>query len=74
MNLPNKLTVLRVLMIPFFVVFMLTDIGGSHGKYISLALFALASLTERLPGNTTWLPISGSLWIPWQISFWSARP
>lgn len=51
MNLPNKLTVLRVLMIPFFVVFMLTDIGGSYGKYISLALFALASLTDLLDGK-----------------------
>ena len=51
MNLPNKLTVLRVLMFPFFVVFMLTDIGGSHGKYISLALFALASLTDLLDGK-----------------------
>ena len=51
MNLPNKLTVLRVLMIPFFVVFMLTDIGGSCGKYISLALFALASLTDLLDGK-----------------------
>ena len=29
MNLPNKLTVLRVIMIPFFVVFMLTDLGDS---------------------------------------------
>ena len=29
MNLPNKLTILRVIMIPFFVFFMLTDVGGS---------------------------------------------
>ena len=29
MNLPNKLTILRVLMIPFFVVFMLWDITGA---------------------------------------------
>ena len=28
MNLPNKLTVLRVLMVPFFVLFMLTDLGA----------------------------------------------
>ena len=28
MNLPNKLTVLRMIMVPFFVLFMLTDIGG----------------------------------------------
>ena len=51
MNLPNKLTVLRVLMIPFFVVFMLTDAGGAYGKYISLALFILASLTDLLDGK-----------------------
>lgn len=35
MNLPNKLTILRVILIPFFVVFMLFDIteqqiSGSH--------------------------------------------
>lgn len=51
MNLPNKLTIIRVLMIPFFVVFMLTDIGGSAGKYIALALFILASLTDLLDGK-----------------------
>ena len=28
MNLPNKLTMLRVLAVPVFVVFMLTDLGG----------------------------------------------
>ena len=39
MNLPNKLTVLRVLMVPFFVLFMLTDLGGvatngSHWRFL----------------------------------------
>ena len=29
MNLPNKLTVLRVIMVPFFVFFMLTGVGGA---------------------------------------------
>ena len=33
MNLPNKLTTLRVLMIPFFVVFMLTDLGVAYSKH-----------------------------------------
>ena len=51
MNLPNKLTLLRVFMIPFFVVFMLTDLGGSYGKYIALAIFIAASLTDMLDGT-----------------------
>ena len=51
MNLPNKLTVLRMIMIPFFVVFMLTDLGGDYGKYIALAIFVVASLTDLLDGK-----------------------
>jgi len=51
MNLPNKLTVLRVIMIPFFVVFMLTNLGGAYGKYISLAIFVVASMTDWLDGH-----------------------
>lgn len=51
MNLPNKLTVLRVLMIPFFVVFMLTDFVGSTSKWIALAIFCIASLTDLLDGK-----------------------
>ena len=51
MNLPNKLTTLRVIMIPFFVFFMLTDAGGSANKWIALALFVIASLTDFLDGK-----------------------
>ena len=40
MNLPNKLTVLRIIMVPFFVFFMLTDVGGAANKWIALAIFA----------------------------------
>ena len=53
MNLPNKLTILRVIMIPFFVFFMLvnlTDYIGSAGKYIALAIFVVASFTDFLDG------------------------
>lgn len=50
MNLPNKLTILRVIMIPFFLIFMLTDFMGANGKYIALALFAIASFTDFLDG------------------------
>lgn len=51
MNLPNKLTVLRVLMVPFFVLFMLTDICGAANKWIALAIFCVASLTDMLDGK-----------------------
>lgn len=51
MNLPNKLTVLRIIMVPFFVLFMLTDIGGTANKWISLVLFCVASLTDLLDGK-----------------------
>ena len=51
MNLPNKLTTLRVLMIPFFVVFMLTDLGGAYSKYIAVGIFIVASLTDLLDGK-----------------------
>ena len=51
MNLPNKLTVLRVIMIPFFVLFMLVDITGAADKWIAVALFVAASLTDFLDGH-----------------------
>lgn len=51
MNLPNKLTIARVIMIPFFVAFMLTGWGGSASKWISLAIFVIASLTDLLDGH-----------------------
>ena len=50
MNLPNKLTILRMIMIIPFVVFMLVPIGGT-GKWIALALFVIASLTDLLDGK-----------------------
>ncbi len=51
MNLPNKLTVLRIIMVPFFVFFMLTDVGGAANKWIALILFCIASLTDLLDGK-----------------------
>ena len=49
MNTPNKLTILRMIMIPFFVFFMLADMGNA-GKYTALVLFIAASLTDTLDG------------------------
>ncbi len=49
MNLPNKITMLRVIMIPFFAFFMLTDVVEGS-KYIAVAIFIVASLTDTLDG------------------------
>lgn len=51
MNLPNKLTILRVIMIPFFVFFMLAPYFEGYGNYIAVVLFILASLTDMLDGK-----------------------
>ena len=52
MNLPNKLTLLRVIMIPFFVVCLLWE-GGDNPifRYAAAALFLIASFTDMLDGK-----------------------
>ncbi|MCX4323733.1 MAG: CDP-diacylglycerol--glycerol-3-phosphate 3-phosphatidyltransferase [Lachnospiraceae bacterium] len=50
MNLPNKLTIFRVILIPFFVVLLLFDITA-FDKWIALAIFIIASLTDFLDGH-----------------------
>ncbi len=50
MNLPNKLTIYRVILIPFFIIFLLIPIT-SYDKWIALAIFIVASLTDLLDGK-----------------------
>ncbi|MDO4189075.1 MAG: CDP-diacylglycerol--glycerol-3-phosphate 3-phosphatidyltransferase [Lachnospiraceae bacterium] len=50
MNLPNKLTVLRVILVPVFVVFLMCNITG-YDKWIALVIFIIASLTDLLDGK-----------------------
>ena len=50
MNTPNKLTVARMILVPFFVVFILTGWGGESNRYICLAIFVAASITDWLDG------------------------
>ncbi len=50
MNTPNKLTVARMIMVPFLVVFLLTGWGGEANRYISLLIFVAASITDWLDG------------------------
>ena len=63
MNLPNKLTILRVFMIPFFVIFMLLSVSGmdieeasvsvssfTTYRITAVAIFCIASFTDFLDG------------------------
>ena len=50
MNTPNKLTVGRMILVPFLVVFMLTGWGGEYNRYISFVIFAAASITDWFDG------------------------
>ena len=51
MNLPNKLTCLRMVLIIPFVIFMLAGAGEGIYKWIALAIFIIASLTDMLDGQ-----------------------
>ncbi|MBP3488079.1 MAG: CDP-diacylglycerol--glycerol-3-phosphate 3-phosphatidyltransferase [Roseburia sp.] len=51
MNLPNKLTIMRVILIPFFVFFLLAPYFEGYGNYIAVAIFIVASLTDLLDGK-----------------------
>ena len=50
MNLPNKLTTGRMVLVPFLVIFMLTGWGGPANRWISLVIFCAASITDWLDG------------------------
>ncbi|MGN0414343.1 MAG: CDP-diacylglycerol--glycerol-3-phosphate 3-phosphatidyltransferase [Agathobacter sp.] len=51
MNLPNKLTLFRVILIPFFVFFLLAPYFPGYGNYIAVVIFIIASLTDFLDGK-----------------------
>lgn len=49
MNLPNKLTVARIIATPIFMLTMLLDFKGHY--FVALVIFILASLTDLLDGK-----------------------
>lgn len=49
MNLPNQLTMLRMIMIPVFIAFYYIPFAGHY--FVSLLIFALASITDFLDGK-----------------------
>ena len=51
MNLPNKLTLLRVILIPFFVAALLYEDGDyTPARWLALGIFLFASFTDFLDG------------------------
>ena len=50
MNLPNKLTVVRMVLVPFFVASLLLSGSNESLKWVALVLFVVASLTDFLDG------------------------
>ena len=52
MNLPNKLTVLRMIMIPFFMfIIMFPVLGQFWSRIVAAILFGLTALTDMLDGK-----------------------
>ncbi len=50
MNIANKLTVFRVILVPVFVLFMLTDFTD-YNRWIAFAVFCVATITDKLDGT-----------------------
>lgn len=48
MNLPNKLTIARIVLSPFFMIFFLID--NLYTRYFALLIFSAASLTDLYDG------------------------
>ncbi len=50
MNIANKLTILRIILVPFFLLFMLTDFTA-YNRWIAFAIFVIATITDKLDGT-----------------------
>ncbi len=51
-NVPNALTTLRIVMVPFFAWALLVDDGRSSGwRWVAYVLFALAMITDKIDGD-----------------------
>lgn len=51
MNTPNKLTVLRMILVPFFMAFMMIDITNTWLVIAGLVIFVVASITDAVDGR-----------------------
>ena len=50
LNTPNKLTILRILLVPVFIVFLFLGQNNILFKYLALFVFCAASVTDALDG------------------------
>jgi CDP-diacylglycerol---glycerol-3-phosphate 3-phosphatidyltransferase len=51
LNLPNKLTIIRVIMIPFFLLFFLGNfVDDNLSRYLAVIIFLVAAITDVLDG------------------------
>ena len=50
MNLPNKLSVIRMILVPIFVIIMMV-VPYPYGEIIGVALFIIAALTDMFDGK-----------------------
>lgn len=71
MNLPNKLTVVRIVLTPFFLAAMLLKLNYNINYLIAAVIFIAASVTDFLDGRiarkTALLPPSASFATRWRI-------
>ncbi len=51
MNTPNKLSLLRIIIVPFMMFFYLATFIDPWGKIVAVALFIIAALTDMLDGK-----------------------
>ena len=76
MNLPNKLTMMRVVLVPVFMIFAAVSHYGTadfNAAYMLIAgvIFAIASITDFLDGYLARIilsPTSASSWTRWPTS------
>lgn len=76
MNLPNKLTFIRlVLAVPFIYFLQESNAEGFVYRMIAFALFVVASLTDFFDGylarKYNLVTDFENLWIHWQTRYWS---
>lgn len=50
MNLPNRITMIRIILLPFMVFFYLANFIAPWGKLVAFILFIIAASTDKLDG------------------------